>query len=215
MKQKLITLAALVGFALPMLADENPKLIEAKKLLERAQTKHRIGEEAEAIDLGRAAAKLGSLEACVLVAGWLLERNAPKTKTKASKSLQQAANSETDAIHMIEQEIAALMKQSQQSQSSGQMSEEQLQMLMMMMQMMGMKPGDKPGQGQGNTPGMSSAGGDTKKQNEATPGNVAGGGVNPDKKIQKLAGRNAQLPKEFQGQLKGFFKGVDELRKKK
>ena len=149
MKQKLIALAALVGFALPMVAEENPKLIEAKKLLERAQTKHKIGEEAEAIDLGRAAAKLGSLEARVLVAGWLLERNAPKTKTKASKSLQQAANSETDAIHMIEQEIAALMKQSQQSQSSGQMSEEQLQMLMMMMQMMGMKPGDKPGQGQG------------------------------------------------------------------
>ena len=215
MKQKLIALAALVGFALPMVAEENPKLIEAKKLLERAQTKHRIGEEAEAIDLGRAAAKLGSLEARVLVAGWLLERNAPKTKTKASKSLQQAANSETDAIHMIEQEIAALMKQSQQSQSSGQMSEEQLQMLMMMMQMMGMKPGDKPGQGQGNTPGMSSAGGDTKKRNEATPGNVAGDGVNPDNKIQKLAGRNAQLPKEFQGQLKGFFKGVDELRKNK
>ena len=215
MRQKLIALTALVGFALPMVAEENPKLIEAKKLLERAQTKHRIGEEAEAIDLGRAAAKLGSLEARVLVSGWLLERNAPKTKTKASKSLLQAANSETDAIHMIEQEIAALMKQSQQSQSTGQMSEEQLQMLMMMMQMMGMKPGEKPGQGQGNTPGMSSAGGNTKKPNEATPGNVAGGGVNPDNKIQKLAGRNAQLPKEFQGQLKGFFKGVDELRKKK
>ena len=88
-------------------------------------------------------------------------------------------------------------------------------MLMMMMQMMGMKPGDKPGQGQGNTPGMSSAGGNTKKPNEVTPGNVAGDGVNPDNKIQKLAGRNAQLPKEFQGQLKGFFKGVDELRKNK
>ena len=87
-------------------------------------------------------------------------------------------------------------------------------MLMMMMQMMGI-PGDKPGQGQGNTPGMSSAGGDTKKPNEATPGNVSGDGVNPDNKIQKLAGRNAQLPKEFQGQLKGFFKGVDELRKNK
>lgn len=215
MRQKLIALTALVGFALPMVAEENPKLIEAKKLLERAQTKHRIGEEAEAIDLGRAAAKLGLLEARVLMSGWLLERNAPKTKNKASKSLLQAANSETDAIHMIEQEIAALMKQSQQSQSSGQMSEEQLQMLMMMMQMMGMKPGEKPGQGQGNTPGMSSAGGNTKKPNEATPGNVAGGGVNPDNKIQKLAGRNAQLPKEFQGQLKGFFKGVDELRKKK
>ena len=215
MKQRLIALTAIVGFALPIVAEENPKLIEAKKLLERAQTKHQIGEEAEAIDLGRAAAKLGSLEARVLVAGWLLERNAPKTKSKASKSLQQAANSETDAIHMIEQEIASLMKQCQQCQSSGQMSEEQLQMLMMMMQMMGMKPGDEPGQGQGNTPGMSSAGGDTKKPNEATPGNVSGDGVNPDNKIQKLAGRNAQLPKEFQGQLKSFFKGVDELRKNK
>jgi len=215
MKQRLIALTVLVGFALPIVAEGNPKLIEAKKLLERAQTKHQIGEEAEAIDLGRAAAKLGSLEARVLVAGWLLERNAPKTKSKASKSLQQAANSETDAIHMIEQEIASLMKQCQQCQSSGQMSEEQLQMLMMMMQMMGMKPGDEPGQGQGDTPGMSSVGGDTKKPNEATPGNVSGDGVNPDNKIQKLAGRNAQLPKEFQGQLKGFFKGVDELRKNK
>lgn len=215
MKQKFIAIMVMVAFAMTAVAEDNPKLVEAGKLLERAKTKHQIGEEAEAIDLGRAAAKLGSLEARLLVSGWLLDRNIPKTANKASKSLQQAANSETDAIHMIEQEIAALMKQCQQCQSSGQMSEEQLKMLMMMMQMMGMKPGDKPGQGQGNTPGMSSAGGDTKKSNEATPGNVAGGGVNPDNKIQKLAGRNSQLPKEYQGQLKGFFKGVDELRKKK
>ena len=46
---------------------------------------------------------------------------------------------------MIEQEIAALMKQCQQCESSGQMSEEQLQMLMMMMQMMGMKLVINPG----------------------------------------------------------------------
>ena len=53
----------------------------------------------------------------------------------------------------------------------------------------------------------------TNKKNEFTPGNPAGGGVTPDNKIQKLAGRNSQLLKEFQGQLKGFFKGVDQLRK--
>ena len=74
-----------------------------------------------------------------------------------------------------------------------------------------MNPGQKPGQ----QPGMNNNGGTTNKKNEVTPGNVAGGGVNPDNKIQKLAGRNSQLPKEFQGQLKGFFKGVDQLRKKK
>ena len=78
-----------------------------------------------------------------------------------------------------------------------------------MMEAMGMKPGQKPGQ----QLGMNNSGGTTNKKNELTPGNPAGGGVNPDNKIQKLAGRNSQLPKEFQGQLKGFFKGVDQLRK--
>jgi hypothetical protein len=94
------------------------------------------------------------------------------------------------------------------------MTPEQMQMMMMMMQMMeamGMKPGQTPGQ----QPGMNNSGGTTNKKNEATPGNVAGGGLDPDKRVQKLAGRNSQLPKEFQGQLKGFFKGVDQLRKKK
>jgi len=187
---------------------------EKTRLLKEAQKKHSIGEEAEAIDLGREAAKLGSIEARALVAKWMLERNVPKEDIKAAKSLEEAQKSETDAIHMIEQEIASLLSQCQASQASGEMTPEQMQMMMMMMQMMeamGMKPGQTPGQ----QPGMNNSGGTTNKKNEATPGNVAGGGLDPDKRVQKLAGRNSQLPKEFQGQLKGFFKGVDQLRKKK
>jgi len=189
-------------------------LDEKTRLLKAAQKKHSIGEEAEAIDLGREAAKLGSVEARTLVAKWMLERNAPKEDIKAAKSLEEAQKSETDAIHMIEQEIASLLSQCQASQASGEMTPEQMQMMMMMMQMMeamGMKPGQTPGQ----QPGMNNSGGTTNKKNEVTPGNVAGGGLDSDKRVQKLAGRNSQLPKEFQGQLKGFFKGVDQLRKKK
>ena len=191
-----------------------PPVDEASELLARAQKKYSIGEEAEAIDLGVESAKLGSAQAQVLVAKWMLERNVPKVAGKASKSLREAQKSETDSIHMIEQEIASLLSQCQGSASAEGMTPEQMQMMMMMMQMMeamGMKPGQKPGQ----QPGMNNSGGTTNKKNEATPGNVAGGGVNPDNKIQKLAGRNSQLPKEFQGQLKGFFKGVDQLREKK
>ena len=186
---------------------------EKLRLLKEARKKYSIGEEAEAIDRAREAAKLGSVEARALVAKWMLERNAPKLDLKAANSLKEAQKSETDAIHMIEQEIASLLSQCQASQESGEMTPEQMQMMMMMMQMMeamGMKPGQKPGQ----QPGMNSSGGTTNKKTEATPGNVAGGGASADNKIQKLAGRNSQLPKEFQGQLKGFFKGVDELRKK-
>ena len=190
------------------------KADELTDLLVSARKKYSIGEEAEAIDKAREAAKMGSLEASALVAKWMLERNAPKIDIGAEKSLKEAQKSETDAIHMIEQEIASILSQCQASQASGEMTPEQMQMMMMMMQMMeamGMKPGQKPGQ----QPGMNNSGGTTNKKNELTPGNVAGGGVNPDNKIQKLAGRNSQLPKEFQGQLKGFFKGVDELRKSK
>lgn len=190
------------------------KTDELTELLASAHKKYSIGEEAEAIDKAREAAKMGSAEASALVAKWMLERNAPKLDASAEKSLKEAQKSETDAIHMIEQEIASILSQCQASQASGEMTPEQMQMMMMMMQMMeamGMKPGQKPGQ----QPGMNNSGGTTNKKNEATPGNVAGGGVNADNKIQKLAGRNSQLPKEFQGQLKGFFKGVDEIRKKK
>ena len=91
-------------------------------------------------------------------------------------------------------------------------------MMMMLMEMAGMKPGDKPGQkpgqGQGNTPGQSSAGGTTDKLNEKVPGSVKGA-AGRERKIQKLAGRTSQLPKEFQPQLKEFFKGIDQLRKDK
>ena len=200
------------GLATKNVPGETP-VDEKTRLLKEARKKHSIGEEAEAIDLGREAAKLGSVEARVLVAKWMLERNVPKEDTKAAKSLEEAQKSETDAIHMIEQEIASLLSQCQASQASGEMTPEQMQMMMMMMQMMeamGMKPGQTPGQ----QPGMNNSGGTTNKKNEATPGNVAGGELDPDKRVQKLAGRNSQLPKEFQGQLKGFFKGVDQLRKK-
>jgi thioredoxin-related protein len=187
---------------------------EASELLARAHKKYKIGEEAEAIDLGLEAAKLGSAEARAIVAKWMLERFSPKKGADATRSIKEAQKSETDSIHMIEQEIASLLSQCQASAPSEGMTPEQMQMMMQMMQMMeamGMKPGQKPGQ----QPGMNNSGGTTNKKNEATPGNVAGGEVDPDNRVQKLAGRNSQLPKEFQGQLKGFFKGVDQLRKKK
>ena len=75
-------------------------------------------------------------------------------------------------------------------------------------------PGQKPGPGQGNTPGQSTAGGNTDKLNETLPGSLNGAG-GKERKIQKLAGRTSQLPKEFQPQLKEFFKGIDQLRKNK
>ena len=104
------------------------------------------------------------------------------------------------------------MKKSQSSASQGEMSPEQMEMMMMMMQMMGMKPGEEPGSGQGDSPGMSSAGGNTNKPNQATSGNVNGGN-GPDRVIRKVAGRTDTMPKEFQGALQGFFRGVEKLNK--
>jgi len=120
-------------------------------------------------------------------------------------------------VNILEQEIAALLKQCKQCEADGELTEEQLQLMMMLMQMAGMKPGDKPGPpgpGQGNTPGQSTAGGNTDKLNETLPGSLKGAG-GKERKIQKLAGRTSQLPKEFQPQLKEFFKGIDQLRKNK
>ncbi len=133
------------------------------------------------------------------------ELDKPETGNKAT-------NAETDAINKLEQEIAALIKKSQQSQAQGEMTPEQMEMLMMMMQMMGMQPGQKPGPGQGNSPGMSTAGGNTNKPNQATPGNRQGGN-NPDRTVRKVAGRADTMPKEFQGALQGFFKEAEKLRK--
>jgi len=125
---------------------------------------------------------------------------------------RKATNAETDAINKLEQEIAALMKKSQSSAAQGEMTPEQMEMMMMMMQMMGMQPGQKPGPGQGNSPSMSTAGGNTNKLNQNTPGNVNGGN-GPDRTVRKVAGRSDTMPKEFQGALQGFFKGVEKLNK--
>jgi hypothetical protein len=125
---------------------------------------------------------------------------------------RKATNAETDAINKLEQEIAALMKKSQSSAAQGEMSPEQMEMMMMLMQMMGMQPGQKPGPGQGDSPGMSTAGGNTNKPNQATPGNVNGAN-GPDRIVRKVAGRADTMPKEFQGALQGFFRGVEKLNK--
>ena len=118
-------------------------------------------------------------------------------------------------VNILEQEIAALMKQCKQCQASGEMTEEQLQLMMQLMAMAGMKPGDKPGNSPGGQqPGMNNSGGTTDKLNEQIPGSV-NGAAGTDRKTQKLAGRNTQLPKEYQSELKEFFKGVDLLRKTK
>lgn len=104
------------------------------------------------------------------------------------------------------------MKKCEGSAAQGEMSPEQMEMMMMMMQMMGMQPGQKPDPGQGNSPGMSTAGGNTNKPNQATPGNLNGGN-GPDRTIRKVAGRADTMPKEFQGALQGFFRGVEKLNK--
>ena len=191
---------------------------EAKAKLEEARDKYQKSEEAEAIDIARVAARLGSTEAQVQLAQWLLDRSLPKnTPAKSSKALKEAEKSEQTVVNILEQEIAALLKQCKQCEADGELTEEQLQLMMMLMQMAGMKPGDKPGPpgpGQGNTPGQSTAGGNTDKLNETLPGSLKGAG-GKERKIQKLAGRTSQLPKEFQPQLKEFFKGIDQLRKNK
>ena len=195
-------------------ADDTEK--DAKAKLEQARDKYKKGEEAEAIDICREAAKLGSVDAQAQVAAWLLERSVPKnTPAKSSKSLKEAEKSEKDVVNILEQEIAALMKQCKQCQASGEMTEEQLQLMMQLMAMAGMKPGDKPGNSPGGQqPGMNNSGGTTDKLNEQIPGSV-NGAAGADRKTQKLAGRNTQLPKEYQSELKEFFKGVDLLRKNK
>ena len=195
-------------------ADDTEK--DAKAKLEQARNKYEKGEEAEAIDICREAAKLGSVDAQAQVAAWLLERSVPKnTASKSSKSLKEAEKSEQTVVNILEQEIAALMKQCKQSQASCEMTEEQLQLMMQLMAMAGMKPGDKPGNSPGGQqPGMNNSGGTTDKLNEQIPGSV-NGAAGTDRKTQKLAGRNTQLPKEYQSELKEFFKGVDLLRKNK
>ena len=212
---------ALIAFGLLFngaLADD-ADVREAKAKLEQARDKYQKSEEAEAIDIAREAARLGSADAQAQLAEWLLDRSLPKdTPAKSSKALKEAEKSEQTVVNILEQEIAALLKQCQACESKGELTEEQLQLMMMLMQMAGMKPGDKPGQkpgsGQGNTPGQSTAGGNTDKLNETLPGSLNGAG-SKERKIQKLAGRTSQLPKEFQPQLKEFFKGIDQLRKNK
>ena len=195
-------------------ADDTEKAAKAK--LEQARDKYKKGEEGEAIDICREAAKLGSVDAQAQVAAWLLERSVPKkTASKSSKSLKEAEKSEQTVVNILEQEIAALMKQCKQCESSGEMTEEQLQLMMQLMAMAGMKPGNKPGNSPGGQqPGMNNSGGTTDKPNEQIPGSV-NGAADTDRKTQKLAGRNTQLPKEYQSELKEFFKGVDLLRKNK
>ena len=207
----LITFGCLFNIAQ---ANDTEKVAKAK--LEQARDKYKKGEEGEAIDICREAAKLGSVDAQAQVAAWLLERSVPKkTASQSSKSLKEAEKSEQTVVNILEQEIAALMKQCKQCESSGEMTEEQLQLMMQLMAMAGMKPGNKPGNSPGGQqPGMNNSGGTTDKANEQIPGSV-NGAAGTDRKTQKLAGRNTQLPKEYQSELKEFFKGVDLLRKNK
>ena len=212
MKAYAITLIAFGCLFNVAQADDTEK--DAKAKLEQARDKYKKGAEAEAIDICREAAELGSVDAQAQVAAWLLERSVPKnTAAKSSKSLKEAEKSEQTVVNILEQEIAALMKQCKQCQASGEMTEEQLQLMMQLMAMAGMKPGDKPGNSPGGQqPGMNNSGGTTDKLNKQIPGSV-NGAAGTDRKTQKLAGRNTQLPNEYQSELKEFFKGVDLLRK--
>ena len=214
MKTYAITLIALGCLFNVAQADDVEK--DAKAKLEQARDKYKKGEEAEAIDICREVAKLGSVDAQEQMAIWLLERSVPKkTAAKASESLKEAEKTEQTVVNILEQEIAALMKQCKKCQANGEMTEEQLQLMMQLMAMAGKKPGNKPGNSPGGQkPGMNNSGGNTDKANENIPGTV-NGDAGADRKTQKLAGRNTQLPKEFQSELKEFFKGVDLLRKNK
>ena len=167
----LITFGCLFNIAQ---ANDTEKVAKAK--LEQARDKYKKGEEGEAIDICREAAKLGSVDAQAQVAAWLLERSVPKkTASQSSKSLKEAEKSEQTVVNILEQEIAALMKQCKQCESSGEMTEEQLQLMMQLMAMAGMKPGNKPGNSPGGQqPGMNNSGGTTDKANEQIPGSVNG-----------------------------------------
>lgn len=216
MKHIIIAAITLGCLAIPAQADDATKAADAKAKLENARDKYKKGEEAEAIDICREAARLGSVEAQAQIAEWLVTRSVPKVKpSDTAKALREAERSEKTVVNILEQEIAALMKQCQQCQSKGEMSEEQLQLMMQLMAMAGMKPGNKPGnQPGGQTPGMNNSGGTTNKENVQVPGSV-NGDDHLARKIQKLSGRTGKLPKEFEGQLKSFFNAAQTLRKKK
>jgi len=218
MKHIIIAAITLGCLALPTQADDATKAADAKAKLEQAREKYQKGEEAEAIDICREAARLGSSEAQAQMAKWLVVRSLPKKKpSDAAKALREAERSEKTVVNILEQEIAALMKQCQQCQSKGEMSQEQLELMMQLMAMAGMKPGNKPGnkpgQTPGQTPGMNNSGGTTDKPNVEVPGSVNGDN-HLARKIQKLSGRTGKLPKEFEGQLKSFFNASQTLRKK-
>ena len=211
-KFKLLIIVAMVvgSFTIPVQASD-----AAKVKLEQARDRYKKGEEAEAIDICREAARLGSSEAQIQIAEWLVSRSVPKTNSvDVAKALREAERSEKTVVNILEQEIATLMKQCQQCQSEGEMTQEQLEMMMQLMNMAGMKPGSKPGQTPGQTPGMNNSGGTTDKPNVELPGSV-NGDDHLSRKIQKLAGRTGKLPKEFEDQLKSFFSSADLLRKKK
>ena len=89
---------------------DDADLKEAKAKLEQARDKYEKSEEAEAIDICREAARLGSTDAQGQLAKWLLERSVPKnTPAKSSKALKEAEKSEQTVINILEQEIAALL----------------------------------------------------------------------------------------------------------
>ena len=215
MKNIIIAAITFGCLAMPAQADDATKETDAKAKLEQARDKYKKGEEAEAIDICREAARLGSSEAQAQIAEWLVARSLPKKNpADAAKALREAERSEKTVVNILEQEIAALMKQCQQCQSQGEMTQEQLELMMQLMAMAGMKPGNKPGQTPGQTPGMNNSGGTTDKPNVELPGSVKGDD-HLARKIQKLSGRTGKLPKEFEGQLKSFFNASQTLRKKK
>ena len=118
-----------------------------------------------------------------------------------SETGKKTITSETDAINLLDAEVASMMKKGKASP----------QMVQMMMQMMGMgqQPGQQPGSGQGNSPGMSSAGGTTDKPNVNVPGSPNSPNGDP-RTTKKIAGRSRTLPTEYRDALQDYFKAVEQ-----
>ena len=118
-----------------------------------------------------------------------------------SETGKKTVASETDAINLLDAEVASMMKKGKASP----------QMVQMMMQMMGMgqQPGQQPAPGQGNSPGMSSAGGTTDKPNVNVPGSPNGAKGDP-RTTKKVAGRARTLPTEYRDALQDYFKAIEQ-----
>lgn len=120
---------------------------------------------------------------------------------------------ETDAINLILEELKEMAKGQGKCESSADAQAQMMMMMQMMGLMQGQGKGKKPGSGQGDQPGQSTAGGDTKDPGVDVTGDLVGP-RGPERRSDKVAGRNRNVPEEFKSALQGFFKAVEANRRK-